>query len=51
MKIVAMKNKIRKADDKLHPLFSIVDDHGHTVIQVITMDRAKAVLQLLGGQH
>lgn len=46
-----MKNKIRKADDRLHPLFAIVDIHGHTVIQVISMDRAKAVLQLLGEPH
>ena len=51
MKVVAMKNKIRKADDKLHPLFAIVDTHGHTVIQVTSMDRATAVLRFLVEPH
>lgn len=52
MKIVAMKSKIRKADDKLHPLFAVVDDHGHTIIQVIDYDRATSVVELLSDdQH
>ena len=46
-----MKSKIITADDKLRQLFAVVDDHGHTVIQVTSLDRARAVLRLLGVLH
>ena len=52
MTVVPMKSKIRTADDKLRPLFAIVDDHGHTVIQLTDFARAKSLASLLSGdQH
>jgi hypothetical protein len=47
MRVVPMNSKIRTADGKLRPLFAIVDTHGHTVIQVTSLDRAKDVLRFL----
>jgi len=47
MIIKEMYSKVRKADDKLHPLFAIVDAYGHTVIQIPDYKRAMAVLKLL----
>lgn len=47
MKIVPMKAKTITAEGKILPLFAILDDHGHTVIQTVGYDRAMAVLKLL----
>jgi len=44
MKIVPMKSKVIANDGELHPLFAIVDAHGHTVIQVLSMKLAEELL-------
>ena len=48
MKIVPMKAKIKTAD-KIYPLFALVDEYGHTVIQVPSLDLAKKWLKYLQG--
>jgi hypothetical protein len=41
MKIVPMKSKVIADDGKLYQLFAIVDQHGHTIIQVLSMKVAE----------
>jgi hypothetical protein len=47
MMLVPMDSKIRKADDKLHPLFAIVDSHGHTVVQTTDYKMAQKLIDEL----
>jgi hypothetical protein len=45
IKIIPMKSKVIADDGKLHPLFAIVDPHGHTIIQVLSMKMAEDLLR------
>lgn len=40
-----MKSKVLADDGKIYRLFAIVDQYGHTIIQVKTMEFAKALLR------
>lgn len=51
MRIKPLKAKTITAEGKILPLFAIVDDHGHTVIQTVSIQNATTLLDSLSGNQ